>query len=119
MTLPEARAITNSLAKWLAAITSLLFAFSRFLPSGRPSSYGFIETAWIQMLHFAFAKRLQFGQDIVFTLGPWGVSFTANMIRRRIWFQSLCGLFSPLCFGGQRGALSLISSKIHWFVGCG
>ena len=72
MTLAEARALTNSLAKWLAAITSLLFAFSRFLPSGRPSSYGFIETAWIQMLHFAFAKRLQFGQDIVFTLGPWG-----------------------------------------------
>ena len=72
MTSAEARALTNSLAKWLAAITSLLFAFSRFLPSGRPSSYGFIETAWIQMLHFAFAKRLQFGQDIVFTLGPWG-----------------------------------------------
>ena len=72
MTLAEARALTNSLAKWLAAITSLLFAFSRFLPSLRPSSYGFIETAWIQMLHFAFAKRLQFGQDIVFTLGPWG-----------------------------------------------
>jgi hypothetical protein len=60
------------LAKWVAAITSLLFAFSRFLPSARPSSYGFIETAWIQMLHFAFAERLQFGQDIVFTFGPCG-----------------------------------------------
>src|SRR5215470_17681741 len=72
MTLPEARALTNSLAKWLAAITSLLFAFSRFLPSERASSYSFIETAWIQMLHFAFAERLQFGQDIVFTFGPWG-----------------------------------------------
>src|SRR5262245_10787630 len=72
MTSAEARALANSLAKWLAATTSLLFAFSRFLPSGRPSSYGFIETAWIQMLHFAFVERLQFGQDVVFTFGPWG-----------------------------------------------
>jgi hypothetical protein len=72
MTSAEARALTNTLARWLAAITSLLFAFSRFLPSGRPGSYGFIETAWIQMLHFAFVERLQFGRDIVFTFGPWG-----------------------------------------------
>lgn len=68
----EARALTNSLATWLAATTSLLFTFSRFLPSGRQGAWGFIEDLWIQMLHTAFAERLQFGRDIVFTFGPWG-----------------------------------------------
>jgi hypothetical protein len=72
MTLAEARALTNTLAKWLAATTSLLFALSRFLPSGQPGGYGDADDAWIQMLHMAFAERLQFGRDIVFTFGPWG-----------------------------------------------
>ncbi|SRR6266542_1668418 len=71
MTLAQVRALTKTLATWLAAITSLLFAFCRFLP-GRPSRYGIIEDAWIQLLHFAFTERLQFGRDIVFTFGPWG-----------------------------------------------
>jgi hypothetical protein len=56
----------------LAAVTSLVFVLSRFLPSGRQGAYGIIEDFWIQMLHTAFAKRLQFGRDIVFTFGPWG-----------------------------------------------
>jgi hypothetical protein len=38
----------------LAAITSLLFAFCRFMPSFRPGGYNNFD-AWIQILHFAFA----------------------------------------------------------------
>lgn len=72
MTLAELRALTKTLATWLAATTSFVFVFSRFLPCGRPGAYGIIEDSWIQMLHTAFAERLQFGQDIVFTFGPWG-----------------------------------------------
>jgi hypothetical protein len=72
MTLAELRAPTKTLAKWLAATTSLVFAFSRFLPSGSPGGYNGVDDAWIQMLHMAFAERLQFGRDIVFTFGPWG-----------------------------------------------
>ena len=72
MTLAELRARTNTLAKWLAAIISLVFAFLRFLPAGRPGAYGTVEDSWVQMLHMAFVERLQFGRDIVFTFGPWG-----------------------------------------------
>src|SRR4029077_7344267 len=72
MTLAELRAFTKTLATWLAATTSLLFALSRFLPSGQPGGYGDADDSWIQMLHMAFAERLQFGRDIVFTFGPWG-----------------------------------------------
>src|SRR5438034_3615644 len=72
MTLAELRAVIKTLAKWLAASTSLLFAFSRFLPSGQRGDYNIVDDSWIQMLHMAFAERLQFGRDIVFTFGPWG-----------------------------------------------
>ena len=72
MTLAELRALTKTLAKWLAATTSLLFVFSRFLPSGGLGRYEIVDDSWIQMLHFAFVERLQFGRDIVFTFGPWG-----------------------------------------------
>jgi hypothetical protein len=72
MTLAELRTLTKTLAKWLAATTSLLFAFSRFLPTGRLGGYNIVDDAWIQTLHMAFAERLQFGRDIVFTFGPWG-----------------------------------------------
>ena len=72
MTLAELRALTKTLAKWLAATISLLFVFSRFLPTGGLGRYDIVDDSWIQMLHFAFANRLQFGRDIVFTFGPWG-----------------------------------------------
>src|SRR5262245_37526681 len=72
MTSADLRVFTSTLLKWLAAITRLLFAFCRFLPSGQPGGYNLVDDAYIQMLHFAFAERLQFGRDIVFTFGPWG-----------------------------------------------
>ena len=75
MTLAQVRALTKTLATWLAATTSLLFAVSRFLPSGRPGGYSIVEDGWMQMLHMAFVERLQFGRDIVFTFGPWGFLF--------------------------------------------
>lgn len=28
--------------------------------------------SWLQTLHFAFAERWQFGQNLIFTFGPWG-----------------------------------------------
>ncbi len=72
MTLAELRTVTETLAKWLAATTTLVFAFSRFLPTGQPGGWNIVDDSWIQMLYMAFVERLQFGQDIVFTFGPWG-----------------------------------------------
>ena len=72
MTMPELRSLAKNVIKWLVAITTLLFTFSRFLPSRRPGGYNIIDDGWMQMLHQAFAERLQFGRDIVITFGPWG-----------------------------------------------
>ena len=72
MTREELRAFSNTLLKWLAATTTLLFALCRFLPSGQPGGYNVVDDAYVRMLHFAFAEPLQFGKDIVFTFGPWG-----------------------------------------------
>ncbi len=56
MTLVDLRALTKTLATWLAATTSLVFAFSGFLPSGRPGGYSLVDDSWVQMLHTAFAE---------------------------------------------------------------
>jgi len=90
MTLAQLRAVIETLAKWLAATTSLLFAVSQFLPSGRPGGYNIVDDAWIQMLHFAFVERLQFGRDIVYTFGPWGFLYagyhpTTYLISVVVW----------------------------------
>ena len=75
VTLTELRVHTKTVAMWFAAVTSLIFTFSRFFPRGRPTGirgYSIVDDPWIEMLHTAFAERLQFGRDIVFTCGPWG-----------------------------------------------
>ena len=72
MTFTQLRGHTKTLATLVAAITSFIFTFSRFLPTGRVRGYSILDDAWIEMLHTAFAERLQFGRDIVFTFGPWG-----------------------------------------------
>ena len=72
MTLTQLRGYTKTVATLVAAITSFIFTFSRFLPTGRVRGYSVLDDAWIEMLHTAFAERLQFGRDIVFTFGPWG-----------------------------------------------
>jgi hypothetical protein len=51
------------------------------------------------MLHMAFAERLQFRRDVLFTFGACGFPM-ADIIRRRIRFQSFVWeLFSPLISG--------------------
>src|SRR5262249_18792317 len=58
--------------------------------SGQPGGYNTVDDAYIQMLHFAFAERLQFGRDIVFTFGPWGFLYggyhpTTHWISVVVW----------------------------------
>lgn len=56
-------------------ISLVLYVFSRFIPSVLPDDYVIvdgIDDGWTQALHLAFAHRLQFGTDFVFTYGPWG-----------------------------------------------
>ncbi len=47
MTLAELRTVTETLAKWLAATTTLVFAFSRFLPTGQPGGWNIVDDPWI------------------------------------------------------------------------
>jgi hypothetical protein len=68
-------------SRWLGVLQLLvpalavLYVFSRFIPSASAHDYLFfddLDCAWVQVLHDAFARHLQFGRDIVFTYGPWG-----------------------------------------------
>ncbi|HXS69211.1 MAG TPA: hypothetical protein VN761_10235, partial [Candidatus Polarisedimenticolia bacterium] len=58
--------------RWFAAASSLLFVFSCLNPAELPQRYNPLEDSWIQILHLAFVRHLQFGREIVFTFGPWG-----------------------------------------------
>jgi len=68
---------------WLAGVTALWYAFSRFLPLSPQFYNSILDNSWMQALHLAFEQHWQFGRDIVFTYGPWGF---------------LCGGYSPPTF---------------------
>ena len=60
--------------KWLLPSSAFIYVFSMFLPwvSG---PRGGPDNSWGLTLHWAFERHLQFGRDIVFTFGPWGVLY--------------------------------------------
>lgn len=47
-------------------------------PASVPADAPYLDPSWIVVLHLAFLDGLAFGQDIVFTYGPWG--FVATRI---------------------------------------
>jgi len=64
-----------TVVRGLAVAGMFLYVFSRFVPCTAVDDYPIIdgvENAWAQALHVAFSRHWQFGQDIVFTYGPWG-----------------------------------------------
>ena len=64
-----------TVVRGLAVAGMFLYVFSRFVPYSSVDDYPIIdgiENAWAQVLHVAFSRHWQFGQDIVFTYGPWG-----------------------------------------------
>jgi hypothetical protein len=72
MTLPKPTPEAKRVVKWLGGIISLLFVLTCLLPAELPQHYTYIDDSWMQVLHLAFLRHLQFGTDIVYTLGPWG-----------------------------------------------
>ena len=64
-----------TVVRGLAVAGMFLYVFSRFVPCSSVDDYPIIdeiENAWAQVLHVAFSRHWQFGQDIIFTYGPWG-----------------------------------------------
>ena len=66
---------------WLAGAVTLFVALWTIVP-WRPASVPwdapYLDTSWMVVLHLAFLDGLAFGEDIVFTYGPWG--FVATRI---------------------------------------
>jgi hypothetical protein len=64
-----------TVVRGLAVAGMFLYVFSRFVPCSSVDDFPIIDgidNAWAQVLHVAFSRHWQFGQDIVFTYGPWG-----------------------------------------------
>ena len=87
--------------RWLAGLTTLAYTLSRFVPCSPPghSPVFTLDESWVQTLHLAFAQHLQFGRDLVFTLGPWGF---------------LCGGYYPPTFMVSVMAWVALSFAFWW-----
>jgi hypothetical protein len=86
---------------WLAGATTLFYALSRFLPVSPWFQNSIADNSWMQALHASFEQHLQFGRDIVFTYGPWGL---------------LCGGYSPPTFAISLGLWTVLSF-VFWRAG--
>jgi hypothetical protein len=72
---PEPQARWRVLARWLAGASALIYICSRFVPSAPPAFRDDIEDSYLHYFHTAFAKHLQFGRDVVYPFGPWGLLY--------------------------------------------
>jgi hypothetical protein len=72
---PEPRTRWRALAHWLAGASALIYICSRFVPSAPPTFRDAIEDTYLHYLHTAFVKHLQFGRDVVYPFGPWGLLY--------------------------------------------
>lgn len=91
----------------LVWIPGILYVLSRLLPCHPVDVYADwmpTEDAWVLCLHAGFAQHLQFGQDIVFTYGPWGF-LGRGYYPATFWISMLCWL-----------ALSFVYIRAGWHV---
>ncbi|HET8786055.1 MAG TPA: hypothetical protein VFM38_10495, partial [Candidatus Limnocylindrales bacterium] len=68
---------------WLAGALTLVLALWTIVP-WRPAPVSgnapYLDPSWMVVLHLAFLDGLAFGQDIVFTYGPWGFVATRTYV---------------------------------------
>jgi hypothetical protein len=68
---------------WLAGALTLALALWTIVP-WRPAPVSgdapYLDPSWMVVLHLAFLDGLDFGQDIVFTYGPWGFVATRTYV---------------------------------------
>jgi hypothetical protein len=68
---------------WLAGVLTLFLALWTIVP-WRPAAVSgdapYLDPSWMVVLHLAFLDGLAFGQDIVFTYGPWGFVATRTYV---------------------------------------
>src|SRR5260221_12618312 len=75
VTTPAFRYRLKKMAPWMAGASSLLYVFSLFLPWRPATMHGEIEDSYMQVLHKAFSEHWQFGRDICYTFGAWGLLY--------------------------------------------
>lgn len=81
--LGKATATLPSRGWWLAGLLTLGLALWTIVP-WRPASVSqdapYLDPSWMVVLHLAFLDHLAFGQDVVFTYGPWGFVATRTYV---------------------------------------
>ena len=116
----EPRARWKALAPWLAGASTLLYVCSRFVPCTPPSPHDVIEDTYIQFLHTAFAQHLQFGRDVVYPFGPWGLLYGGyNPATYWVCVTAWLGLSVVFWWAGWKVARELLRNEWAawiWFM---
>src|SRR5690349_19155870 len=68
-----ARLQQSRIVLWALGSSSLIYAWSSLVP--RKLLGDDLDGSWLKSAHVAFANRMQFGKEYVFTVGPWGFLF--------------------------------------------
>ena len=118
---PEAAAAGwRRLALWLAGASTLAYVCSRFVPCAPPSYHDAIEDTYIQFLHTAFAQHLQFGRDVVYPFGPWGLLYGGyNPATHWVCVTAWLGLSLVFWWVGWQVARGLLKNELAawiWFI---
>lgn len=81
--LDTSAAILPSRGWWLTGVLTLslaLWTIVPWRPAAVPGDAPYLDPSWMVVLHLAFLDGLAFGQDIVFTYGPWGFVATRTYV---------------------------------------
>lgn len=109
-----------SVIRLWAWVPGILYVLSRFLPCHPIDQYGLympVDDAWALVMHQAFVQHLQFGRDIVFSYGPWGLLargyYPATFLICMTAWLALSVVF--ICAGWRVARYFTRSQVLAWF----
>src|SRR5882724_2475497 len=117
---PPSRLNLRNLFRLAGVTFAVIYIFSRFIPAASFNdyvTYDHIDNSWALALHAAFAERLQFGTEIIFTYGPWG--FLARNYDPRTYLLSVIiwsGLALVFLSGGWQLVRGLRGNRFYAWV---
>lgn len=110
-------AILPSRGWWLTGALTLFLALWTVVPwrpASVPADPPYVDASWMVVLHLAFLDGLTWGEDIVFTYGPWGFVATRTYVPGTfgwllIWWVAFAASISYAAFAV---ALATIRSSL-------
>lgn len=89
---------TGRLATWLLKLLMLMVVIIVWVPFSPKLPGPSLDSSWALALNQALAQGLDFGKDIIFTLGPYSSIYTKSYHPATDWFMLGGSLYLGLCY---------------------